>query len=59
MESAVKVHLYPPCFLVKVLQTVSPSANVVPSSVHLDIVGTTSEELCFSIKVDEEAVENG
>jgi hypothetical protein len=60
MESAVKAHLYPPCFLVKVLQTVSPSANAVRSFVHLDITGTTSKELCFSIKVDEgtEAVEN-
>jgi hypothetical protein len=59
LESAVKINLYPPCFLVEVLQTVSPSVNVVPRFLHLDIMGTTSKELYFSIEVNEEAVDNG
>ena len=59
MEFAVKRGLYPPSFLVKIIQSCSPVCATVPAAVYLDISGTSSGDLCFSVEVQEAVLEKG
>ena len=59
MERAVKKGLYPPSFLVKIIQSCSPGCVTVPAALYLDISGTSLGDLCFSVEVKETALEKG
>ena len=53
MEFAVKNGLYPPSFFVRVIQSCWPGCVTVPAAVYLDISGTSLDDLCFSVEVQE------
>ena len=59
MEFAVEKGLYPPSFLVKVIQSCSPGCITVSAAVYLDVFGTSLGDLCFSVEVKETVSEKG
>ena len=59
MEFAVTNGLYPPSFLVKIIQSCSPGCATVPAAVYLDVSGTSSGNMCFSVEVQETVSEKG
>ena len=59
MERAVKNGLYPPAFLVKIIQSCSPGCDLMPAAVYLDVSGTSLGNLCFSVEVQEKVLEQG